>query len=259
VRIAETEVIDRFMAMGAQYAPLSIVSVKTEARLTTELCADALMQFAIEGGAPFQVLAEVTSLGTPKSIRATCMQVLDLVGKARNPELVPLVIAPYISPSQADVLREAGVSWIDLSGNMVLRTRNGIYIERTGQPNQFPDSTPIKKVFQGTASLVARALLLKPGGFASLSEIRDFIRLHSGSITIPTVSKVLRSLEEDLLVSRAGSCISASNPAQLLSRLAESHVFVARNRQTSISRFAAASAEQCVRFFSGALQLLCVQ
>jgi len=181
------------------------------------------------------------------------MQVLDLVGRARNPELVPLVIAPYISPSQADALREAGVSWIDLSGNMVLRTRNGIYIERTGRPNQFPDSTPIKKVFQGTASLVARSLLLKPEGFASLAEIRDFIRLRNGSITIPTVSKVLRSLEEDLLVSRAGSCVSASNPAQLLSRLAESHASVARNRRTSTSRFAAASAERVFQDFCSQL------
>jgi hypothetical protein len=251
--MTEAEVVDRFLAMGTQYAPLSVVSVTKEATIAAEVRADALIQFTIEGGPLFRALAEISPLGTPKSIRAKCMQVLDLARRTRDPELVPLIIAPHISPSQADVLREAGVSWMDLSGNMVLRTNKGVYIERMGRPNQFPDSAAIKKVFQGTASLVSRALLLKPVGFASLSEIRDFIRRRNGSITISTVSKVLRSLEEDLLISRTGSCISASDPARLLARLAEGYAFSAKSHRANISRFAVADAQQVLRDFCSQL------
>jgi hypothetical protein len=253
MRITEAEVVDRFLAMCARYTPLTIVSMTKAAPVTTEVRADALIQFAIEGGPFFRALAEISPLGTPKNIRAKCMQVLDLVRRTRDPELVPLIVAPYIPPGQADVLREAGVSWMDLSGNMVVRTNKGIYIERTGQPNQFPDSAAIKKVFQGTASLVSKALLLKPVGFASLSEINGFIRQRNGSITISTVSKVLRYLEEDLLISRTDSCISASDPARLLARLAEGHAFAARNRRANTSRFAVADTQQTLRDFCSQL------
>ncbi len=253
MRIIEAEVVDRFLAMGPQYAPLSIVSMRKEAVVATGVRADALIQFALEGGPSFRALAEISSLGTPKSIRTKCMQVLDLAKRTKDPELVPLIVAPYIPPSQADVLQEAGVSWMDLSGNMVVRTKKGIYIERTGRPNQFPDSAAIKKVFQGTASLVSRALLLKLAGFASLSAISDFIKLRNGSITVSTVSKVLRSLEEDLLVSRTDSCISASDPARLLARLAEGYAFTTRNRRANITKFAMTDPQQALRDFCSQL------
>jgi len=135
VRITEAEVIDRFLAMGAQYAPLGVVST-TEETTAAEVRADGLIQFEVEGGVSFRALAEISTVGTPKSIRAKCMQILDLARRASDPELVPLIIAPYIPPSQAEVLQEAGVSWMDLSGNMVVRAGKGVYIERTGRPNQ---------------------------------------------------------------------------------------------------------------------------
>jgi hypothetical protein len=253
MRITEAEVINRFLAMGAEYAPLSIVSMTREAAIAAGVQADALIQFAIEGSASFRALAEISALGTPKSIRTKCMQVLDLARRTNDPELVPLIIAPYVSPSQADVLREAGVSWMDLSGNMVVRTSKGVYVERTGRPNQFPDSAAIKKVFQGTASLVSRALLLKSAGFVSLSAISRFIKQRKGSITISTVSKVLRSLEEDLLISRTDSCISAGDPARLLTRLAEGYAFAARNRRANTLRFAVADPQQALRDFCSQL------
>jgi len=142
---------------------------------------------------------------------------------------------------------------MDLSGNMVVRTNKGVYIERTGRPNQFPDSAPIKKVFQGTASLVARALLLQPAGFASLAEVRDFIQGRNGSITIPTISKVLRSLEEDLLVSRTGSRISASDPTRLLAQLTEGYALSGKGRRPNKAKFAATDTEQMLQDFCSQL------
>ncbi len=133
---------------------------------------------------------------------------------------MPMIVAPYISAKQADMLSPTGISWLDLSGNMVIRVADRIYIERTGRPNRFPDTAPIKKIFQGTASLVARALLLEPTGFASVSQIVECVERRGGAITLSTVSKVLMSLEEELLVARSRRAISVSAPRQLLDRLA---------------------------------------
>ena len=83
-------------------------------------------------------------------------------------EMVPLIIVPYMGTEQAKILQREGISWIDLCGNMMIKVDGKIYIERTGKKNQFPDTSPIKKIFEGTSSLVSRALLLKKEPFRSL-------------------------------------------------------------------------------------------
>jgi len=244
MRIRETDIISKFQSLQAQYAPLLVRSVGREVAVAGNARADAIIEFEIEGGPSFRALVEITALGSPKSIREKCVQVLDLVRRAEDATLVPLVIAPYVCAKQAAALREAGVSWMDLSGNMVLRVPNRLYIERTGQPNQFPDTASIKKVFEGTTSLVARALLLQPAGFASLAEIVDFIKSRNADITIATVSKALRVLEEELLVSRAESRISVMDGGRLLDRLAEGYRSYVRRRVLTSVRFAVNDVER---------------
>jgi hypothetical protein len=231
MRLGEREIVERLRAAGAQYEPLNIVSIERERGGEDGLRADAVIQFKVADGPSFQALAEVVPLATPKDIRRRCAQIDDLCQKSADPTLLPLIVAPYVPAKQAATLARAGVSWLDLSGNMVIRISDRVYIERTGQPNQFPDTAPIKKVFQGTASLVGRVLLLEPAGFTSLSQIVDFIEQRGGTITLSTVSKVLKSLEEDMLVARSRRSISVIEPSQLLDRLAEGYT-ASRSRST---------------------------
>jgi hypothetical protein len=247
MRLSEKEIIARLQGMSTQFGPVVLISIQKDAAIEDGLRADARIQFQIPGGPSFEALAEIASVASPKNIRAKCMQLLDLVRKTGNPNLTPLLIAPYVPAKQAEALAEAGVSWLDLSGNMVLRASDRVYIERTGRPNQFPDTAPIKKVFEGTASLVVRALLLQPAGFASLRELVDFINSRSASITVSTVSKVLNSLENDLLISKEGSRIRAVDPSQLLDRLAEGYASSFRKRRSNVYRFAVESVEQVRR------------
>jgi hypothetical protein len=208
------------------------------------MVADARISFRIIDGPSFETLAEIVSLASPKNIHMKSTHLLDLVRRTGRSDIVPLLIAPYISPKQAVALAEAGMSWLDLSGNMTIRVPGQAYIERTGRPNQFPDTAPIRKIFQGTASLVARAMLLEPGGFGSLSRLVDFINGRGASITISTVSKVLNSLEQDLLISKEDSLIRAIDPPKLLSRLAEGYASASRGREPDVRRFFVQDMEQ---------------
>jgi hypothetical protein len=106
---------------------------------------------------------------------------------------------------------------------MVIRAPNGVYIERTGKKNQFPDTSPIKKIFEGTSSLVSRALLLKKEPFQSLYEVVDFIIKRGGDITLSTVSKVVSSLEEGLLIMKTETGIAVTNREKLLDKLLEGY------------------------------------
>ncbi len=138
---------------------------------------------------------EIKTVATPQNILMSARQLSACVANDKVPDRVPLLVAPYIGTKQAKILEEKGISWLDLSGNMSIRVSNRIYIERTGKPNRFPDTAPIKKIFQGTSSLVSRALLLQPEGFSSLYEMVDFINKRNATITVSTVSKVVKKLQ----------------------------------------------------------------
>lgn len=132
------------------------------------------------------------------------------------------------------MLQREGISWIDLSGNMMIRVQNRVYIERTGKKNSFPDTSPIKKIFEGTSSLVSRALLLNKEPFKSLFEVTNFIIGRGGNITLSTVSKVVSSLEEGLLITKTEAGISVTNREKLLESILEGYVsYMKRNRNAT--------------------------
>ena len=108
-------------------------------------------------------------------------------------------------------LKEEGISWIDLSGNMPIEA-SPPSISREQETNKYPDSSPIKNIYKGTSSLVGRALLLKPEGFSSLYEVVNFINARNGTITLATVSKVITSLKKTLVDKEKGK-IRVKQPA----------------------------------------------
>jgi hypothetical protein len=201
----------------------------------------------MENGPSFKAIVEITALANPKAVLGKCRLLRDELSRINEPDLVPVIVAPYISKRPAKILADEGISWIDLSGNMVVQVPNKLYIERTGKPNKFPDTAPIKKIFQGTSSLVSRALLLKPDGFSSLYKIADFINSRNANITVSTASKVLRSLEQELLVNKSKALIVARDSEKLLERLTEGYISSTTRKTRKTYRFAADSTKNLFR------------
>ena len=223
MRMTEKDIVQRLLQARDQYAPLVINRLEEQVSLPEGYRVGAVVEFSIENGPSFEAVVEIAPVATPQNILKRAMQLADYVGKAEKPNTVPLIIAPYIGAKQAKILADKGISWIDLSGNMSIRVSNRVYIERTGKRNRFPDNAPIKKIFQGTSSLVSRALLLKPDGFESVNHIYSFINARNANITLSTVSKVLKSLNEELLITRTDNRIWANESENLLERLAEGY------------------------------------
>ncbi len=247
MRLTEREIIQYLQNAGDQYAPLRISHLEREVLLSGGTRADAIIQFSISDGPCFKALAEMASVASPKNILDRSRRLVDCLSEMNDTDMVPLIIAPYVGAKQAKILADKGISWIDLSGNMSIRVSNRIYVERTGMKNRFPDTAPIKKVFQGTSSLVSRALLLKPRGFSSLYEIVDFINARNASITMSTVSKVLKSLEQELLITRNTSPISVIDRDKLLERLIEGYMISTERKKRKTYAFATESSERLFR------------
>ena len=98
-------------------------------------------------------------------------------------------------------MAEAEISGIDLSGNGIVIVPGKMFIYRSGEPNKFRSSEPIKNIYRGSSSIVARTLLIRQE-YSTVNEVLDEIVKRRGKPTLGTVSKVLKSLENDLLISR---------------------------------------------------------
>ncbi len=247
MRLTEKEIIQYLQNAGDEYIPLKIASFERQVPLSGGTRADAIIQFSIPDGPCFKALAEMVAVASPKNILDRSRRLVDCLGEINDTDMVPLIIAPFVSAKQANILADKGISWIDLSGNMSIRVPGRVYIERTGKKNRFPDIAPIKKVFQGTSSLVSRALLLKPQGFSSLYKVVDFINGRNSSITMSTVSKVLKSLEQELLITRSTSLISAIDRGKLLEKLTEGYMISTERKRRRTYAFATESSERLVR------------
>jgi len=242
MRITEKEIIQYLQNPAEENAPLAITRLEEQVNLAGGYRADAIIEFSIPNGSSFEALAEIKSVATPKNILDASRRLADYLSKINRPDIIPLLIAPYIGNKQARMLCDKDISWIDLSGNMSIKVPNRIYIERTGRKNRFPDTAPIKKIFQGTSSLVSRALLLEPEGFSSLYEIVDFINDRNANITLSTVSKVIKSLEEELLINRKGTLLTGTtiyvaDKTKLFNRLAEGYINSTERKKRKTYRY----------------------
>jgi hypothetical protein len=223
MRLTEEQIVQSLKSTDGKYAPLMINSLQEQISLREGSQFDVIMECSIQDGPSFKAVVEIKTVASPQNILMAAQLLKTYVADDEQEDKIPLLVAPYIGKKQAQILADNGISWLDLSGNMSIRVSNQIYIERTGKPNRFPDTAPIKKIFQGTSSLVSRALLLKPEGFSTLYEMVDFINNRNAKVTLSTVSKVLKSLEEELLINRSKSLISVADPQKLLDRLAEGY------------------------------------
>jgi hypothetical protein len=100
---------------------------------------------------------------------------------------------------------------------------NKFAIYRTGSPNLFRSSAPIKNIYKRNSSIVGRAFLARPR-YEAVSEIQTEIGRRTlpfwRPLSLATISKALKGLEEDLIVSRGDAGISLVQPDKLLEKLA---------------------------------------
>lgn len=151
-------------------------------------------------GETHRFVAEISPVATPKLIASAVAQ-LEAFQRETTRESYPMLVAPYLSRTQFKELAAREVSAIDLSGNVMLIVPGGLFLERIGNPNRFPSSSPIKNVYRGTSSIVGRVLLSR-SQYASVGEVFDETKIRGARITLATVSKVLKELDNDFVISR---------------------------------------------------------
>jgi hypothetical protein len=152
---------------------------------------------------------EARRLWTPKIIseavdtvqRHVALSAEGILGEDAGEPLYPLILVPYLSEEHLRMLEAKAVSGIDLCGNGVIVVPDEMLVLRTGFPNRFRWEGTIKNVYRKNSSIVARVFLFVPK-FDSVGAVLEEIRERHGEVALATVSKVCRSLEDDLIIER---------------------------------------------------------
>jgi len=211
--------VERTLTKGLGFPPFS-VDLRPEASevpTSRRFQPDFLLSVAWEGMVRDFVVEYKSTPGLSR-LRSAIAQAKALAYS--NPAFLPMVLMPYLSPEALDELVRAEISGLDLCGNGVIYVPGSWFAYRTGTANKFPDSAPIVSPYRGNQSIVARAFLAR-SAFGKQTELVSY--LSESGIAPSTVSKMLVSLEQDLLITKKPE-IRVVRPDALLDRLREDYI-----------------------------------
>ena len=169
---------------------------------------------------------ECKALSTPKAFRAG----LNMLKTSPLPKgYNSLLLMPFLSEKQLLELEQEGISGMDLCGNGLIVVPNVLAVFRSGEKNRFTSSAPIKNIYRKNSSMVGRAFLFC-SSYKTVQDIWNEInrknllvnRWDKNAMSFSTVSKALKTLEEDLIISREDN-ISLLQADKLLEKLSENY------------------------------------
>lgn len=170
----------------------------------------------IDAGMPFGNL-RVDPTGRISAPNGECaelaIEVLPIVEPRRLPEVArkisairpgahsnqtPIVAAPYLSPRSRELLENADVGYVDMTGNIRLQiSRPGLYIFAEGaERNPWPQDSGLRSLRGRGAARAVRAIVdhSPPFGIRELAE--------SSGASAPTLSRVIDFLDREGIVTR---------------------------------------------------------
>ena len=148
---------------------------------------DLLVRFKM-GTAESTLIVESSSVGQPRQIRETITR----LGEVRRdlPSVYPVVVADYVSPQSAALLKRSGLGYLDLSGNCYL-SFDHVLIEKDGNPNLRPSTRPLRSLFAPRATRVTRVLLVDPQHAWRLEELAK-----GADVSLGHAHNVVKRLED---------------------------------------------------------------
>ncbi len=220
-RPTEKEMLDQLREGKIELPPLSFRFLEDQAGEAGNRGFDAVVETSWQGKT-VRFAVECKALSTPKAFQGG----LNMLKSSPPPKgYFSMLFVPFLSERQLQELEREEIGGIDLCGNGVVFVPGKFAVYRSGGKNRFRSSAPIKNIYRKNSSMVGRAFLLC-AGYKTVQEIRAEVnrrnllvnRWDKKPMSLSTVSKALKTLEEDLIVTREPT-IRLLQPDKLLEKL----------------------------------------
>ena len=169
-------------------AGLRIGSIEAQPQLSNRV-SDFLVRADVDGR-EIELLIEVKERPHLVALRLAAEKIKQYAA----PDLIPMVTSHFMGPHRRALLKEMGVGYIDMAGNIYLRAP-GIFIEREEKRNPYGYEREGLNPYSDKASLILRILMNEPNRSWKIREIANIGKINPG-----WVSRVVESLVERGLV-----------------------------------------------------------
>jgi hypothetical protein len=221
----EKEMIEQLRRGKVSLPPLSFRMLKGGPQKVKNLRLNALIE-ALWGKKIAKFAVGCKSLSTPKAFRDG----LNTLKTSSLPKgFRPMLFMPFLGEKQLQELEQEKISGIDLCGNGVVIAPDSFAVFRSGEKNRFTSSAPIKNIYRKNSSMVGRVFLFR-SGYQTVQDVCSEINRRNllvnnwdrKAMSLSTVSKALKTLEEDLIISRENA-IRLLQSDKLLEKLRENY------------------------------------
>ncbi len=219
------EMIEQLQRGEVSLPPLFFRFLETVVEAGEDSYLDALVEISWRGNAA-KFAIECKAISTPKVFQ----DAVNLLKLSRLPkDYRPMLFMPFLKERQLRDLEKEGISGIDLCGNGVIIDPGKLVVFRSGGKNRFSSTEAIKNIYRKNSSMVGRVFLAR-SVYDTVQDIlaeinqRNLLvdRWNQKPMSISTVSKVLKTLEQDLIVDRVDK-ISLLQPEILLKKLRDNY------------------------------------
>ena len=177
---------------------------------------DFMVNIIIKGKS-LNLIVEVKNNGEPRNARQAVNQLLRY--KKNLSDVYGILIAPYISQQAADICIDAGIGYIDLSGNCYLSFEN-VFIHKEGKPNLFSTSRSLRSLYSPKAERILRVLMINGPKDWKIEELAK-----EADVSIGLVAKVKKLLLDREWVNTKRIGFSLVKPFNLLQDWASNYKF----------------------------------
>lgn len=156
-----------------------------------------------------KLVAEVKNSGQPRHVRSALLSLRDYVGR-QSDHLIPLLIAPYLSPQAQDLCREFGVAYLDLEGNARLAFAT-IFVSRQVARKPVIERRGLRSLFKPKSVQVLKVMLREPFQAWRVAELAK-----AADVSLGHVSNVRNSLLDREWAELGADGMSLRDPNTLL-------------------------------------------
>ncbi len=205
------------------------VDIAEELRGRTDRGVDAILTIAEPGGQQARVVVDVRGGLEPASAANSALQLL--AARRSNDADGSLLVAPFLSPRTRKVLRDRGVRYADLTGNLWLSlAKPALFIETRGEDrNPVPDTRSIRSLKGPASGRVVRGLLdLRPP--YTITQLKDRI-----GVPLASIYRVIDFLESEAILARESrGPVTELDWRALLARWTDDYGFTSSNRTDTL-------------------------